>query len=197
MQPPPHFLPIICPPFPYGDFVYRHMPKGYALGAQDCSPYKEGAYTGSVSAAMLRDIGCQYVLLGHSECRVDHAVLLEKIERVLEVGMMPLVCVGEDKASFWKQEIMPQLALPQEVHCVAYEPRWAIGGTVLPEAKHLQEVFSVLQKHAVLYGGGIDQNTIGLLLEAVPQLAGILVGRAGRDSASWNALLECVASVRG
>ena len=132
----------VCVPFPYlGQLQER--PAGLMLGAQDVSEYEAGAYTGEVSAAMLAEFGCRYVIVGHSERRAlfaeDDVLVGRKARAALARGLVPIVCVGETlverDAGLAMSVIGRQLAAALEVLgreamagvVLAYEPVWAIG----------------------------------------------------------------------
>ncbi len=134
--------PLICPPAPLLGVVGEALQgSAIALGGQDCHPAPSGAHTGDVSAGMLADAGCRYVIVGHSERRADHgegdAVVRAKAEAAVAAGLVPIVCVGETAAERGAgaalRVIEAQLtgSLPPGVAgadlVIAYEPVWAIG----------------------------------------------------------------------
>ena len=174
-----------------------------ALGARDVSAFASGAYTGEVSAAMLKDFGVRYALVGHSERRQYHgetdAVVAEKARQALASGITPIVCVGETlqerEAGQTESVVKRQLAAVIHVngHCiseivVAYEPVWAIGTGRTASPEQAQQVHAVLRAqlaaatpHAdrvrVLYGGSMNAANAAELL-AQPDIDGGLVGGA-------------------
>ncbi len=174
-----------------------------ALGAQDVSMHTAGAYTGEVSAAMLSDLGCRYVIVGHSERRQYHAeadaVVAEKAKAALAAGITPIVCVGETlaerEAGHTEEVVRRQLAAVIHVngHCiseivVAYEPVWAIGTGKTASPQEAQAVHAVLRAQLkvasdqsarvkILYGGSMNAaNAASLLLQA--DIDGGLIGGA-------------------
>ncbi len=186
-----------------------------ALGAQDLSDERRGAFTGEVSAEQLRDAGCQWVLIGHSERRrrhgEDHAKVARKVERALEVGLAPLVCVGEtleerEAGAMW-EVLSRQLALlPGDSSlALAYEPIWAIGTgrSATPELASEAHRFlrqlaerqwgaAVARQLRILYGGSVSsQNAPGLA--AAPDLDGALVGGASLDPEQFLDILSAFA----
>ena len=138
-QAPGHVDLLICPPFTLLDrFNAALAGSTVALGGQDCAPCPQGAHTGDVSAAMLSEVGAQYVILGHSERREDHgetnADVAAKVAAAVAAGLTPIVCVGETEAQRdageAKTVVRSQLihSLPEDfTGVVAYEPIWAIG----------------------------------------------------------------------
>lgn len=178
-----------------------------ALASQDVSSYASGAYTGEVSAGMLKEFGVRYTLVGHSERRQYHAetdaVVAEKARQALAAGITPIVCVGETlqerEAGQTEAVVKRQLAAVIHVngHCiseivVAYEPVWAIGTGRTASPDQAQQVHAVLRAqlaaatpHAdrvrVLYGGSMNAaNAVELL--AQPDIDGGLVGGASLKS---------------
>ena len=173
------------------------------VAAQDVSKHEAGAYTGEVSAAMLRDFGARYALVGHSERRQYHgetdAVVAEKAQRALAAGITPIVCVGETlqerEAGQTEAVVKRQLAAVIHLngHCisevvVAYEPVWAIGTGRTASPEQAQAVHAVLRaqlaaasEHAdrirLLYGGSMNAANAAQLL-AQPDIDGGLVGGA-------------------
>ena len=176
---------------------------GFDLGAQDLSAYEGGAYTGEVSAAMLRDYGVRYCLVGHSERRQHHgetdAMVALKAQRALACGITPIVCVGETlaerEAGATEAVVKRQLAAVIHVngHCiseivVAYEPVWAIGTGKTASAAQAQAVHALLRaqlkaassqadRMVILYGGSMNAANAAELL-AQPDVDGGLVGGA-------------------
>jgi triosephosphate isomerase len=174
-----------------------------ACAAQDVSAHESGAYTGEVSAAMLKEFGVRYVLVGHSERRQYHgesdAEVAQKAQRVLAAGMTPVVCVGETleqrEAGETELVVKRQLAavIQSNGHCiseivVAYEPVWAIGTGRTATPEQAQQVHAVLRaqlaaatEHAarirLLYGGSMNAANAAQLL-AQPDIDGGLVGGA-------------------
>jgi triosephosphate isomerase len=189
-----------------------------AYGAQDVSAHVEGAYTGEVSVRMLADVGCKYTVIGHSERRAYHhegdALVAEKAKRLLEHGIIPIVCVGEPlevrEAGRAVEYTLSQLAgslegvdLPDhEQLVIAYEPVWAIGTgkTATPEdaeAMH-REIRAWLARRfdlgfangvRILYGGSVKPDNAAALF-AQPDIDGGLVGGASLQLESFVALLE-------
>ena len=188
------------------------------LGAQDVSEHAEGAYTGEVSAAMLKELGVRYVIVGHSERRQYHgetdAVVADKTKAALAAGITPIVCVGETLAQREAGRTMDivkrQMAavIHTNGHCiseiaVAYEPVWAIGTGRTASPEQAQEVHAVLRaqlkaatQHVerihILYGGSMNAANAAALL-AQPDIDGGLVGGASLKAADF---LQIIAAAR-
>ena len=185
-----------------------------ALAAQDVSQHAAGAYTGEVSAAMLREFGVRYVLVGHSERRQLHgetdADVAVKAQRALVSGITPIVCVGETlaerEAGQTEAVVKRQLAAVIHLngHCisevvVAYEPVWAIGTGKTASPEQAQQVHAVLRTQLaaasdkapsirLLYGGSMNAANAAQLL-AQPDIDGGLVGGASLKAADFQAIL--------
>lgn len=199
---------VICPSF---EMLYTacQMLKNtkVQVGAQDCAPALKGAYTGQVSACSLKEIGCSYTIIGHSEQRMhtrdSNECIARKVRVLLEEGITPIVCVGEQYEDYCnnnvlsviKQQLTPVwevlMKLPalasQRIVCIAYEPVWAIGTGVMPALEYIAYVFSEIARMVpsnnpipavcLLYGGSVtDENHI--LLRKIPLLRGFLLGGA-------------------
>jgi triosephosphate isomerase (TIM) len=194
----------VCVPAPFLAQV-QMLRQGSALdlGAQDVSAHEQGAYTGEVSAAMLKEFGVRYAIVGHSERRQYHGegdqLVADKAKVALAHGITPIVCVGETlaerEAGRTEEVVKRQLAavIHTNGHCiseivVAYEPVWAIGTGRTATPEQAQQVHAVLraQLHAatehsdrvqILYGGSMNAANAASLL-AQPDIDGGLIGGA-------------------
>jgi len=194
----------LCAPAPYLS-QWQSLLNGspIAWGSQDVSAHEQGAFTGEVSAAMLRDFACRYAIVGHSERRQYHgetdAVVAEKAQRALAAGITPIVCVGETlaerEAGVTEEVVKRQLAAVIHLvgHCiteivVAYEPVWAIGTGKTATPEQAQAVHAVLraqlkaatphpERIQILYGGSMNAANAATLL-AQPDIDGGLIGGA-------------------
>ncbi len=206
----------VCVPHPYLAQVQLLLAgTPIALGAQDVSVHAGGAYTGEVSAAMLRDFGVRYCIVGHSERRQYHreseVEVALKAKQALACGITPIVCVGETLAQREAGEteavVKRQLAavVHENGHCiseivVAYEPVWAIGTGRTATPEQAQAVHAVLraqikaataqhERVAILYGGSMNAANAEQLL-AQPDVDGGLIGGAALKAADFLTILR-------
>lgn len=212
-------LVAVCVPAPYLAQVQLLVTgTPIALGAQDLSQHEAGAFTGEVSAGMLREFATRYCLVGHSERRQYHGetdvVVATKVQRALAAGITPIVCVGETlaerEAGRTEEVVKRQLAavIHTNGHCiseivVAYEPVWAIGTGKTASPEEAQQVHAVLraQLHAatahadrvhILYGGSMNAGNAAQLLSQ-QDIDGGLVGGASLKAADF---LSIIAAAR-
>jgi triosephosphate isomerase len=179
-------------------------------GAQDLSPYQSGAYTGDISGAMLAKLGCQYVVVGHSERRAHHyeddALVNAKVAAAVANGLTPILCVGEGLEVREELRQVPYccgqldaalegLAAEQVAEMViAYEPVWAIGTGKTATPENAQEVCGAVRERVaetfgpdaadrvrILYGGSVKAANIAGIM-AQPDVDGALVGGASLDA---------------
>ena len=204
----------VCVPAPYlGEVALSLQGESIGWGAQDCSAFELGAYTGEVSAAMLAEFGCRYVLAGHSERRAFHAEtdsqVADKAKAALAHRITPIVCVGETlaerEAGHTDEVVKRQLSAVIHTlgHCisqivVAYEPVWAIGTGRTASPEQAQAVHALLRaqlkaatEHAaemkILYGGSVKaDNAVELFAQA--DIDGGLIGGASLKAADFAAI---------
>jgi len=211
----------ILPPFPYLEsLVAHHGDSGLRFGAQDVSEHESGAHTGEVAASMLADVGCSYVLVGHSERRQYHgetdAVVAGKFVAAQKAGLVPVLCVGEtlqeresgDAERVIQRQIDAAIArvgiaaFAQAV--VAYEPVWAIGTGRTASPEQAQEIHAFMRdtfaRHdatisdslRLLYGGSVKPaNAVELFGQR--DVDGGLIGGASLSAADFRAI--CAAAV--
>lgn len=203
---------VICPPFtliwPIAETL---MGSPVLLGGQDCHPANHGAYTGDVSSGMLADLGCRYVILGHSERRTAHGetneLIAQKMAAAQLAGLTTILCVGEtleQRASGQTEGAVSQqllASLPEKYHpsqlVVAYEPIWAIGTGEVPSVDDIRKVHRVIRASLgsmgeavpVIYGGSVAPSNAREILEE-PQIDGVLVGSASLNSDGFWAIAE-------
>ncbi|HJW02572.1 MAG TPA: triose-phosphate isomerase [Azospira sp.] len=211
----------VCVPFPYLAQAQQCLAGSPVVwGAQNLSEYESGAYTGEVAGSMLKEFGCQYVIVGHSERRAlfgdgDERVA-EKVGRALSCGLLPILCVGETleerEAGRTVAVVVRQLAVvlhkigvaafAQVV--VAYEPVWAIGTGKTASAAQAQEVHAairaeiaaedvvVAEKVKILYGGSVKPGNAAELF-AMPDIDGGLIGGAALVAQDFLAICRAAA----
>jgi len=170
---------ILCPPF-----TYLQKGNNYVLGAQNCFYKNEGAYTGEISPKMLKDLGCKYVIIGHSERREifkeDNECINLKIKICLENKLKPILCVGEKLGGDRKQVLRAQLkGINNKNIIIAYEPVWAIGTGKACELEDILSSYNLIKKIAkenkVLYGGSVNSINAKDIINITD---GVLVGGA-------------------
>ncbi|MEC8338486.1 MAG: triose-phosphate isomerase [Planctomycetota bacterium] len=211
----------VCPPFVYLDAVSAVVQAtAIALGAQDMYFEKEGAFTGEVSGGMLTDLGCHYVILGHSERRhilgETDAVINQKVHAALALGLKPILCVGElleeREASQTEAVVRQQMqgsldgisADQMEDVVIAYEPVWAIGTGKVATPEQAQSVHAdlrrmieacynpeVASKVRIQYGGSVKPGNAGELL-SLPDVDGALVGGASLTASDFLGIVTAV-----
>lgn len=174
------------------------------LGAQDCHYEVNGAYTGNISAAMLNDLGCRYVITGHSERRQHHhesdADVKVKAEAAIAAGLVPIVCVGETLEQRESGKALNMVgqqvenSLPENgAFILAYEPVWAIGSGKVPSADEIaamhRHVLTVAPGSAVLYGGSVKADNAAEILN-IEGVAGVLVGGASLKADAFYGIIS-------
>lgn len=206
----------LCPPYPYLTTVADLLDDSdVALGAQNLSAQLSGAHTGEVSASMLHDIGCRFVLVGHSERRAlyaeDDDLVAKKFATALRAGLIPVLCVGETLAQ--RQSGETEVVVTNQLNAVlkavgiqdlvkgviAYEPVWAIGTgeTATPEQaqavnRHIRQYLADQDRAAaadcrILYGGSVKADNAEQLFNQ-PDIDGGLIGGASLDAMSFAAI---------
>jgi triosephosphate isomerase (TIM) len=211
----------VFPPFPYlAELVRDYASRGIHFGGQDCSEWTQGAYTGEVAAPMLKDIGCRYVLIGHSERRQYHAEsnarVAAKFVQAQAAGLIPVLCIGETLAEreggVTNQVVSAQLdtvldsvgiaAFANAV--VAYEPVWAIGTGRTATAAQAQEVHTFIRGKLtnedatignslrIVYGGSVKPGNAAEIFSQA-DVDGGLIGGASLVAADFLAI--CAAAL--
>ena len=210
----------VCAPYPYlaqcGELIQTCSLAFLSLGAQDVSAHVSGAYTGEVSASMLRELGCTYVIVGHSERREMHQetdeLVSEKALQALDNGLTPIICVGETAVErnsgraveVVRGQISRQVSILQDrlADClVAYEPIWAIGTGKVASAQVAQDVHRAIRLQlaefdedvashvCILYGGSVKpENAVELF--AMPDIDGGLIGGASLNPQDFLAICQ-------
>ena len=214
----PRALVVICPPATIlSNVSAQGASAGIQAGGQDCHPHQSGAHTGDISASMLADAGAQYVIVGHSERRANHAetdaLVRAKAEAAMGAGLKPIICVGETEAERdgGKAEsvVAAQLAgsIPDaaEQHdvVVAYEPVWAIGTGRTPTNDEIAQMHGRIREILVerfgdkgarihiLYGGSLKPQNAREIL-AIENVNGGLVGGASLLAKDFYTIISAV-----
>ena len=211
---------VVCAPYPYLAQLQNLLQHTHiSWGAQNLAKNSEGAFTGEVSGAMLKDFGCEYVIIGHSEratayCESDENIA-QKFLQAKQHGLTPILCVGETlierEAGVMEMVVGKQLDTIIQLHgaaifadsIISYEPIWAIGtglAATPTQAKSMHQFIrnkiARLDKNAadglkILYGGSVNpQNAVQLF--AVPNIDGGLVGKCSLDSPAFEKI--CLAA---
>ena len=214
---------LVCPPFPYlASIAGLVAGSKVALGAQNVSEHESGAFTGETAPSMLKDVGCEYVIVGHSERRAIYGETSEqvaaKFAAAQTAGVTPILCVGESleerEAGTTEQIIDEQLdavlntagvaAFAEAV--IAYEPVWAIGTGMTASPEQAQDVHKhirarlaahdaeLAEKVQILYGGSMKgENAPGLL--SMPDIDGGLIGGASLKAVDFLAIAQAAATL--
>lgn len=210
---------LVAPPFVYlpaAAAILADSP--IKLAAQNMNQHEKGAYTGEVSAAMLKEVGCEYVIIGHSERREYYhetsEAVAEKCAAAVSAGLKPIVCIGESLATreanqteaWLADQLAPVLALSDESLTglvMAYEPIWAIGTgeTASPEQAQAVHEFirsklnnrsaELAETTRILYGGSVKAHNAAALF-SMSDIDGGLIGGASLDSDSFLSICEAV-----
>jgi len=209
---------LLCPPATLIALVEAEIRgSSIALGGQDCHTDVGGAHTGDIAAAMLADLGCRYVILGHSERRTQHGesdgLVKAKAEAALAAGLVPIVCLGETEAERDRGETLSVVArqlagsLPlgaTAARCVvAYEPVWAIGSGRTPGRADIEAVhghlrqglagrFADADQFRLLYGGSVKPANAREIL-GIANVNGALVGGASLKAEDFLAIARACA----
>jgi triosephosphate isomerase len=210
----------VCAPTPYlsqCDALIDECSLAFlTLGAQDVSAHASGAYTGEAAASMLKEVGCTYVIVGHSERRHMHhetdGLIAEKALQVLDHGMTPVICVGESKdernsgraVEVVRGQVAKQVSVLQDrlADClIAYEPVWAIGTGKVASAQLAQDMHRAIRLQlaefdedvashvGILYGGSVKPDN-AVELFAMPDIDGGLIGGASLSPQDFLAICQ-------
>ena len=219
-MPPAGVAVVVCPPATLIGLVAAQLKHpDAAAGAQDCAAQESGAYTGDISARMLKEAGAKYVIVGHSERRTRHNetddVVRQKAIQAMQAGLVPIICIGETEAERMTGQAEAvvgkqiQQSLPNEAKnkhfILAYEPVWAIGTGKTPTPQDIQHMHSTIAQAAaqrtglapaaisVLYGGSVNAGNAKAIL-ALPGVAGVLVGGASVKPEEFGKIIAAAAA---
>jgi len=207
---------VLCPPFPYLIPIAATLGEGVHLGAQDVHFEQQGAHTGDVASAMLSELGCRYVIVGHSERRTNHgetdALVRSKVAAVFEAGLRAIVCIGEtlDQREAGDTEAVLERQLTEGLRgltgnadrlVIAYEPVWAIGTGLNATPDQAQRIHAFLRQRLtsleneevaerirIQYGGSVKPDNAAALFSC-PDIDGGLIGGASLDAGSFSAIV--------
>ena len=207
---------LVCPPATLiADAAKAAEGSLVAIGGQDCHPLPSGAFTGDISAEMLRDAGATAVILGHSERRLYHgetdSLIAAKVKAARRAGLTAILCVGESEAQRDQGRAAPVVAaqleasVPAEIAAsdlvIAYEPIWAIGTGKTPRAMEIAQMHQAVRalltarfgaegaEIRILYGGSVKPDNAAEIL-AVPNVDGALIGGASVKAADFLAIIR-------
>jgi len=211
---------VLCTPFPYLVSIKNLLGNNtrISVSAQNCSEHEAGAYTGEVSAPMLKSIGVPYVILGHSERRQyfgeDAKLLAKKVDIALKNNLIPIFCCGEPlevRESNGHEALVKKQVEESLFHLdgdtiqkvvIAYEPVWAIGTGKTASSQQAQDMHAVIRKHlaskfgqavadniTILYGGSVGPANAKELF-ACPDVDGGLVGRTSLKSRDFTEIIK-------
>jgi len=210
---------MLCVPFTLIDTVVSVLKESQiSCGGQNLYPADEGAFTGEISPRMLRDAGCEYVLVGHSERRSlfkeSNAFLNQKMKAAIAEGLVPVLCVGETLDE--RDSGQAQVVVSEQVRAglldvygeflVAYEPVWAIGTGKVASPEEAQEMHAAIRavlaqmgyssdQISILYGGSVKPENADLLLSK-PDIDGALVGGASLEAVSFGNIINSLSKLK-
>lgn len=208
---------ILCPSFlslhPAIQIFQKSLIK---IGAQDCSSYQKGAFTGQISAQDIASVGCSHCIIGHSErralCGENSETIAKKCLALLEHKLQPIICAGETSDEhkegktyeILQAQIMPVLSAIRsrksvvKTLMIAYEPIWSIGTGLVPDNDHIESVLTHIKRlcdeivpHVtalLLYGGSVSSKTIVQFLSN-PRIDGFLIGGSSLDFIEFSTIL--------
>lgn len=217
---------VLCPPFPFLPIVAGRLAgSGVKLGAQTMHDQREGAFTGEVSGRMLKSIGCEYVIVGHSERRMMFAEsdldVCRRTNAAVDCGLRPIICVGETSTE--REDGRTDRVIERQVraaldgifdfnvrNCViAYEPIWAIGTNNPATTDQIADAHGIIRQIigsvfgptvageiSILYGGSLKSSNAGAIF-SLPDVDGGLVGGASLDAAGFGEIIRAIMAPAG
>lgn len=205
-EPSEHCKVIVCPP---AALISSFAGFAHEIGAQNCFYEEKGAFTGENSPKLLKDLGCRYVILGHSERRtIFHESceqILKKWNAVVSFGLTPIICIGENLEERWKWKdvLAAQLSSYSEDKSLnlhgtvfAYEPLWSIGTHKIPSNQEIEEavgyikdIIGAKRNYSVVYGGSVNGSN-SANISKIKTLDGVLVGSASLEIGDFKAIIN-------
>lgn len=205
---------IICPPFPFLNNIGIRYP--YKMGGQNCFWEQSGPFTGEISPEMLKNLGCEYVILGHSERRTHlgetDEMISKKLVAAFDAGIIPILCIGETEEqrkqgkteeilrfqlmAFLKE--IPESLIINNQLLIAYEPIWAIGTGNACQPKDAQQVLSFLKRPdiayrgdwKIVYGGSVDDKNAKHYIDV--GFEGLLIGGVSLDAEQFIKIIKAL-----
>lgn len=178
---------VICPPT---IFLSALICEEVKFGAQNCFWKERGAFTGEISPQMIKSIGADYVIIGHSERRKilkeTNEEIVQKVDEAISVNLIPIVCIGESEGEDTFKVLEEQIKGIDKDVILAYEPLWAIGTGEHASIEKVKEVKEFLNDRKVLYGGSVNAKNIQQYLTIMD---GVLIGGASLDFEEFNKIL--------
>lgn len=202
---------IICPSTESINVISKKFKDTHiSIGAQNCSEKKDGPYTGETSAKSIKEAGCEYCIIGHSETRKNlfetEEIINKKVKNLIENGITPILCIGESEKDYKKKNtkevIKKQLSgiinasgeIKAEI-LIAYEPLWSIGSGLTPKKDELEDLFDFMYElvsdcnFKFLYGGSVDAENISAM-KKIDLIDGFLLGKASLDFQKFKKIVE-------
>jgi triosephosphate isomerase len=210
---------LICPPSTLITRAVQMAAGRIAIGGQDCRKEIAGAFTGGISAEMLRDAGASTVIVGHSERRQHYgetnALVAAKAKAAMRAGILAIICIGETKSQRQEGKALSACgdqisgSVPEDItssaNAIGYEPLWAIGTGESATHEEIAEVHAHIRqclvarfgaegkKVRILYGGSVDPINAREIL-ALPEVGGVLVGGESLKTADFEAIIKAVSA---
>ena len=182
---------VVCPP---AALIYLFKNFRYNTGAQNCFSKEKGAFTGEISPKLIKNLGCKYVLLGHSERRAifieSNDFVFKKWQAAVEQKLIPVVCIGEklEDRDNWREVLSTQIESYMNIDLqgtiFAYEPVWSIGTGLIPTTEEIESVMEFIKtklrnssKYFLIYGGSVNAKNSSQILNC-KNVDGLLIGGA-------------------
>ena len=190
--------------FPQTIYINEFIKNNFHTGTQNISAYEKGAHTGEISALSVKDIGAEYVLIGHSELREyeNNKTINQKIKSALDNNLKVVLCIGENLESYnqnktkeiIKNQIEKALEKINQEIIISYEPVWAIGTGLTPKEEEIKDIIDYIKnlfnyQIKVLYGGSVSEKNINKLKQ-IKNIDGFLIGSAAINPNNLKKIIE-------